>query len=349
MNYQSLVGPAIWIIPIAVVLWFALRANRLRRAANKAEAVSAVMLRTQAKALGRKALYALAFTLVVPPALAFVPAGHRGVVYDLGGGVLPEERPEGLSLVLPWFQHITPIDVRTQVYSYAEFFAQSSDLQEIKVPIAVNVHIDPERAAELYQEVGPDYGAKVIRPAIDQHAKAAIGQVTAEAFPQARTELAGNIVSAISSQLAGYGIVVEYANVADAVFDKSFMESVRNKVIAEQNVAEARRRVQEEEYRKQQEIKKAEGERQAAILAGEGVAEANRLIEESLTPTILAWQRLIQWNGMLPQTLIGGDGSPLDTIIQLPEARFTAPEVESEVEPFPYGGGSTEEEPEPNE
>jgi hypothetical protein len=51
---------------------------------------------------------------------------------------------------------------------------------------------------------------------------------------------------------------------------------------------------------------------------------------------------------MLPQTLIG-EGSPLDTIIQLPETGYVAPQVESEVEPFPYGGGSTEEESEPNE
>lgn len=323
MNYQTLVGPAIWLVPLAATVWFTVGWLRARRRAR----ATADGYSYEAKRRGRIAVGALLFILVVSPALAFVPAGHRGVVYNLGGGVQASERPEGLSVVWPWLQHVTPVNVRTQVFSYNEFYAQSSDLQEIKVPIAVNIHVDPERAAELFRDVGLDYGATVIRPAIDQHAKAAIGQVTAEDFPQNRTALALSIVEAVASQLSRYGIVVEYANVADAVFDKSFMESVRNKVIAEQNVAEARRRVQEEEYKKQQAVKKAEGERQAAILAGEGVAQANRLIEASLSPSVLAYLRLVNWDGRLPSTLIG-EGSPLDMILQLPEGRVAAPEVE---------------------
>lgn len=346
MNYQVLVGPAIWVIPIAVTAWYGLRASKMRRRARKAEEpVDIALYAESAKKLGKRGLYWLAFTLIVPPALAFVPAGHRGVVYSLGGGVSAEERPEGLSLVVPWFQHVTPVNVRTQVYSYNEFYAQSSDLQEIKVPIAVNVHIDPDRAAEIYQEVGLNYGDTVIRPAIDQHAKAAIGRVTAEDFPQNRDELAVSIVEAVSGQLAEYGIIVDYANVADAVFDKDFMQSVRDKVIAEQNVAEAQRRVEQARFEAQQQVEKAEGERAAAILAGEGVAEANRLIEQSLSPGILTYLRLMQWNGMLPQTLIG-EGAPLDAIIQLPEARFAAEnpvEAEPFVDPYSVGGEEPEE------
>jgi len=342
MNYQTIVGPAIWLVPLAITLVFTLQGMKQRRAFNKPlPVIEDGELPLVGPASGdrsfRIALYALAFMLLVSPALAFVPAGHRGVVYGLSGGVSPDERPEGLSIVIPWLQHVTPVNVRTQVYTYDKFYAQSSDLQEIVVPIAVNVHIDPKRAAEIYQEVGMNYGDTVIKPAIDQHAKAAIGQVTAEDFPQNRDELAVSIVEAVAGQLAEYGIIVDYANVADAVFDKEFMQSVRDKVIAEQNVAEAKRRVEQARFEAQQAIEKAEGERAAAILAGQGVAEANRLIQESLTIDILTYIRLNQWDGRLPSTLLG-DGEPLDVIVQLPDENPpTMPEEEPDSDPYSMG------------
>lgn len=339
MTYQTIVGPAIWLIPTAVTVFFVLSAWSNTRKARKAEEPDDY--KERARRRGRYALYALAVTLIVSPALAFVPAGHRGVVYNMFTGVETDERPEGVTVVIPWIQHVTPINVRTQVYAY-EFVAQSQDLQEVTVPIAVNLHIDPERAAEIYQEIGFDYGIKVVRPAIDQHAKAAIGQVTAEDFPQNRTELALSIATGVATQLDEYGILVEYVNIADSIFDADFMAAVRNKVIAEQNVAEARRRVQEEEYKKRQEIKKAEAARQDAILRAQGVAEANRLINESLNPQILAYLRVMQWNGILPQTLLGTQ-EPLDAIIQLPQSTVPEPftlddgETETETEPDPNG------------
>ena len=142
-----------------------------------------------------------AAVLVASTALVVTPPGHRGVVYSQSGGVITAERVEGLSFIIPLVQSAVQIDVRTQKYE-VEAFAQTKDLQEITVPIAVNYHVDPRLAAELYQEVGRDYERVVIRPAVLQHAKAAVGQVRAVDFAVQRAQLATDIASTLEAELA---------------------------------------------------------------------------------------------------------------------------------------------------
>jgi len=153
---------------------------------------------------------AAAFALLALPSFAFVPAGHRGVVYEWGGGVNHAERGEGLTLVIPWVQTVRLMSVRTQKMFSAKVFSQSADLQEITVVASINYHVLPSAAAELYQEVGPRYPETVIQPAVYQRMKTAVGRIKAEDFALSREALAQTVQAQLTEQLAGYGIVVEY-------------------------------------------------------------------------------------------------------------------------------------------
>jgi len=253
----------------------------------------------------KRALAGPLLLLVVYPMIVVTPPGHRGVVFSQAGGVLTTERAEGLSFVVPYFQSAAMMNVQIQRYT-VEVLAQTADLQEITVPIDVNFRVDASYAAELYRDIGKGYQAAVIEPAVLQLAKAEIGQVKAVDFAVSRAQLASAIDVQLTERLDQEGIVIEFVSVSDAVFDPDFIQAVKEKIIADEEASEQQRLVAAATSEARQAIEAAEGDRQASILRARGVAEANRLIDESLTEDVLRWQALISWTGALPSTYIGG-------------------------------------------
>ena len=65
-------------------------------------------------------------------------------------------------------------------------------------------------------------------------------------------------------------------------------------------------RASEAEARKQ--IAKAEGESKSILLRAEGQAKANEILSRSLTPTLIQYKALDEWDGKLPQ--ITGGATP---------------------------------------
>jgi regulator of protease activity HflC (stomatin/prohibitin superfamily) len=261
----------------------------------------------------RRALTGVIAAVVVLPALVITPPGHRAAIYNLGGGVSSQERVEGLSLVIPWIQSARMVNVRTQVYE-AEILPQSLDLQEITVPIAVNYHVDPLLAAELYQDVGLAYEGTVIGPAVFQLVTQEVGQFIAEDFAKNRAALAGAVHRALEERLSTYGIVVEWVNVKDAIFAVGFRTAVEAKIVAEQKAAEAARLVQVAVAEAQAVRERADGDRDAAIAKAEGEKKSVELVAAALgfTPAeYLEWVRLNRWNGILPSTVVGSEAGSL--------------------------------------
>ena len=262
--------------------------------------------------LGSVALRAgLLLVFLSIPALAVVPPGHRGVVYTASGGVSMAERDEGISFILPYLSSVKMVDVREQKFFTPEAFAQSVDLQEITVHVAVGYRVDPTQAAEIYQAVGPNYGSVVLEPLVFQLVKQEVGLIKAEDFAANRATLALVIQTGLQERVADRGLAITYVSIVDAVFDPAFITAVKEKVIADQEAAEQVRLVAAETAKKDQIEQQALAQQIRLQTVAAGEAEAIRLVAESLgfTPEqYLAWKTLEKWNGNLPTTLVGGAG-----------------------------------------
>jgi regulator of protease activity HflC (stomatin/prohibitin superfamily) len=53
----------------------------------------------------------------------------------------------------------------------------------------------------------------------------------------------------------------------------------------------------------------AKAEAAAILTRAESQAKANKLLDESITPTILEFNKINRWNGKLPTTTLGNQGS----------------------------------------
>jgi len=260
--------------------------------------------------------YVLVGLLALSATLAFVPAGNRGVVFGQGTGVQQEERGEGLTLVVPLWQRVHNVNVRTQLYEY-ESYVQTFDLQEVTLPIAINFHVVPDDAAELYQEVGRSYVDRIIAPAAFQASTEAAGQILAESIAQSRAQLASDIATILSEKVGEHGIFIESVSVKDAVFDADFIAAIKAKVIADQKAEESARLVVVATNEARQVVERAEGDANAIAAIGEGERKAIAAVAAALgfsPEDYLLWQRLQVWDGNLPATVLGGQ----DVIVGLP-------------------------------
>jgi regulator of protease activity HflC (stomatin/prohibitin superfamily) len=265
----------------------------------------------------RRALALMVIGVIILSAVVFVPAGHRGVVFDQGGGVQAEELNEGLGLVVPFWQRASLMDVRTRVYVY-ESFVQSKDLQEITLPIAVNYHVDPLEANILYQTVGNKgvYEKTIIDPAVFQASTQAVGQVVAADIAVSRAEIADQIGKIITPVLAPHGVQVEFVAIKDAVFDPQFITAIKNKVIAREKAIEEENLIAAKEAEAKQAVAVAGGQAEAIRIVAVEQAKANDLIAASVDQRLIEWERTTRWNGILPETWLSS-GDALDILFTL--------------------------------
>ena len=86
---------------------------------------------------------------------------------------------EGLHFVVPFRDNIVQMEVRTQKV-VEDAASASKDLQDVSTQVALNYHLDPDRAQVVYQQLGFDYGNRVIIPAIQESVKQVTARFNAE-------------------------------------------------------------------------------------------------------------------------------------------------------------------------
>ncbi len=75
-------------------------------------------------------------------------------------------------------------------------------------------------------------------------------------------------------------------------FNQPFKDAIEAKQVATQNAQEEAERITQRENEALQLIAEAEGTKQATITVAEGQAEANRLLDASLTPNVILFQAI---------------------------------------------------------
>ncbi len=225
-----------------------------------------------------------------------VPAGHTGVVLTFGA-VENNALNEGLHFKVPFVQSVVQMNNRTQKIE-ADGTASSKDLQIISYIVAVNFHVNSESSANLYQNVGTDYGSVIIVPAIQESIKAVTAQFTAEELITKRQTVGDQIKDALAEKITQYGIAVEIFNIVNFDFSEEFNAAVEAKQTAQQNALKA-----------EQDLARIEVEAQQKITQAQAEAESIKLIQEALaeSPDYVNYIKWSKWNGELP-TVMGDSG-----------------------------------------
>lgn len=238
-------------------------------------------------------------------ATTVVDAGTRGVVKTFGEvtGVFDE----GLHFRAPFVTEVVPVDVKTQRLT-SESSAASRDLQIVTTQVVLNYRVDPDSVATLVREIGVDYEAKIIDPAIQESVKAATAQFTAENLITQRPLVSDSIRQVLNERLTPRGIIVEEVSITEFNFSEEFSRAIEAKQVAEQDALRAERELRRAQIEAQQQVARAEAEAEARLQIARAEAEALRLQREVISPELLQLRFIERWNGILPRFMSGDSG-----------------------------------------
>jgi regulator of protease activity HflC (stomatin/prohibitin superfamily) len=227
-----------------------------------------------------------------------IPAGYCGVLTTFGAASEKVLAP-GLHIKIPIMQDVVKINVQVQKNEQTED-AASLDLQVVKTTVATNWQIDDSAASWIYQNIGMEsaLNERIFQPVISNAVKAVVAHYNAEELVTKRDMVRTQIEDLIRTNLKPYHVNVDVAGVSitDFQFSSDYATAIEQKQVAQQ-------RAQQAEYELQQ--AKVESERQ--IAQAQGQSEAQKLLQQTLTPQLIQQEAIAKWDGHLPN-VVGGNG-----------------------------------------
>jgi regulator of protease activity HflC (stomatin/prohibitin superfamily) len=230
--------------------------------------------------------------------LTIIPAGYVGVK-DTFGVVDSDVFQSGLYLKNP-FTNVIPMSYQTMKYidvgtpgqtDVATIDGLSNEGLKITMGIAVNYHIDTTKAPDIYRKIGMGYQDIVLKPPVHSVPRDIISKYDAKTLYSAgvsadnadRARIEQELLDGISKGIldekgVNRGIVIERVYLRDIVLPQTLLNSIEAKLKMEQEIQQ-----------KKFEVQKQEMEANRMRAEAQGIADANKIIANSLTQSYIEW------------------------------------------------------------
>jgi prohibitin 1 len=219
----------------------------------------------------------LVLVILVFNCVARVESGNVGVL-TLFGRVTGEVLPEGIHLVSP-FKTNNEMSIRTQEIKESASVPSSEGLV-MNLDTSLIFHVDPAKASDVYQKIGPNYQAVLIEPNLRAAIREATASHSANALYTGEREM---VAKQIFDQLAGLlgqrGFVVESILLRDIQLPATLKSSIEAKQQAEQEALAM-------SFRLQKETQEAQRKRIEAA----GIRDFQQIVAQGISPQLLEWK-----------------------------------------------------------
>jgi prohibitin 1 len=254
------------------------------------------------------------FTIIQP--------GNVGVVFNRWSGAL-KTVGQGVAWRVPWITQVQSYPIALRTYTMvqrggegAERGDDSIDLptregQHIRQDISVTYNTSHERAGDVFRSFRgadmADIERTFVRRTIITVAQNAAGQMSlTDLISAQRGTLQDRIQNDLGNEMNKMGFVVDKVNLGASHLPDIIEKQLQQKMAAQQQAQQAEYELQRQQTLAKARVAEAEGDAQATLVKAKAQAEANKLLQEALTPLLIQNKAIERWNGTLPQFTGGG-------------------------------------------
>jgi regulator of protease activity HflC (stomatin/prohibitin superfamily) len=224
-----------------------------------------------------KILLGVLLVILIYMSIAYVPAGHVGVL-TFFGRVTGDILPEGTHFVNP-FKVNNTFSVRT-VEMKETATVPSDEGLILTLDTSLLYRLDASKAAEVFRTIGPDYQSNVIEPNLRSAIRAVTASHSANAlYTGGREEVALKIQDELGKILNARGIIVESVLLRDVQLPALLKSSIEAKQQAEQDALRMSFILQKE---------KQEAERKR--IEAQGISDFQKIVAQGISPQLLEWK-----------------------------------------------------------
>ncbi|MBR5598757.1 MAG: prohibitin family protein [Alphaproteobacteria bacterium] len=228
-----------------------------------------------------------------------IDTGYRGIKTRFGK-VIGEALPEGIYVYNPITTDIHMMDTKVQKYT-VKMATYTKDVQQAELLISVNTSLVPSKVHLLFQNVGFDYGYKIIAPQVSAAVKDTIGKWEADVLVSNREKATSEIYDSLKEAVLPYNIDVQSVIIENIDYSAQFERAIEQKQIATQDAIRAKNRT-----------KQVEEEANQKVLAAKAEAESMRIRSQALSQNqnLVAYEAVQKWDGRLPVNMYGSAPIP---------------------------------------
>ena len=239
------------------------------------------------KKIGLIILAIVILAIILPLSIVIIPAGATGV-YHLFGKVRDAELASGLHLKNP-LADVTKMSIRTEEYTMTAIVGEGQVKEadaisaltkeglQVDLDITVLYHLQEDKASEVFKNVGLDYIAKIIRPSIRSGIREVVANYDSkDIYSEKREQAAIQILEKLKNDIDSRGIIIEEVLLRNVNLPAKISNAIQEKLAAEQ-----------ESQRYDFVLDKEKKEAERKIIEAEGQRDAQRIINQSLTPNYL--------------------------------------------------------------
>src|SRR3954463_11760305 len=221
----------------------------------------------------------IAFVIVILlfSSVTRVGTGHVGVL-TLFGRVTNETLGEGIHVINP-LKTNNEMSIQTQTLKESASVPSSEGLV-MNLDTSLIYHVDPSKASDVYQKIGPDYEAVLIEPNLRAAIREATASHSANALYTGEREM---VAKQIYDQLAGLlgkrGFIMESILLRDIQLPATLKASIESKQQAEQEALAMNFRLQKETQ-----------EAQRKRIEAAGIRDFQQIVAQGISPQLLEWK-----------------------------------------------------------
>ena len=254
------------------------------------------------------------FTIIQP--------GNVGVVFNRWSGAM-KTVGQGVAWRIPWITQVQSYPIALRTYTMVQRSVEGSERgddsidlptkegQHIRQDISVTYNTSHDRAGDVFRSFRgadiADIERTFIRRTIITVAQNAAGQMSlTDLISNQRGALQGQIQDNLHVEMDKMGFVVDKVNLGASHLPDTIEKQLQQKMAAQQQAQQAEYELQRQQTLAKAKVAEAEGEAQSTLVKAKAQAEANKLLQEALTPLLIQNKAIERWNGTLPQFTGGG-------------------------------------------
>ena len=254
--------------------------------------------------------------ITVRSAIVTVQFGTVGVVTRFGR-VTNQVMQPGLGFKIPYIDRVVRYRTQKIIYETLEEGSIStadyqdypvdtttSDGQQVSLRYTVRFSVDPKKVTFVANHIGTE--AEVVERVVKTDTRIYTREVprkykAIDLYSGNIGEVREEITEILRPIFEENGLILDEFGIRSITFQPDYVSAVEEKQIESERVITEEYRAQQEEFKKQGKITKAQGE-----------AEAQRLQQETLSKELIQKMWIERWNGILPTYVGNGEDLILD-------------------------------------
>lgn len=273
------------------------------------------------------AVIAIPFLLA---ACSKVPAGHVGVkVYLLGSDkgvdteiLTPGRYFIGINRELYLFPTFTQNYVWTQGEDKGSEVDESITFQtreglSVNADVGISYSVDPTKVPQLFQKYRKGIG-EITDLYLRNMVRDALVTVSSDlpiesVYGEGKSDLMADVETRVRDQVEPIGIIIERIYwIGNVRLPDVVVTALNAKINATQKAQQRRNEIEQAKAEAQVKIEEARGDAESVLLKARAEAEANTIVAQSLTPDLVRYRAISEWDGIMPR-FVGGQ-APLPFI-----------------------------------